>query len=1091
LKFLYTGVAATKDSGMAIALWMLTLAGALLWPLATATAAAGEAPRSAGSFSIEPWTNEKGLPENSVVAMTQTRDGYLWVGTLSGLARFDGIQFTVFDEVNTPGLGSSRIVSLFEDSEGTLWIGTDSAGIYRAREGELSRFEGLGDAGSGGRVMSICEDSLGAVWLCTAEGELARHYKGTVDVWRAGPWNSFRTVIAEPAGQVWVGKGAGLSAVPPEAVVSKRKLPEVSSESLRVDFLLASRGGGHWRLAGGRIQKWTTHSPPQDFGRYPWDPKLTDPQKRSVAELLDQLKKTTSAAGKEAGGASAVDPSPVEKSFASADAAIKAAATKAVNAVRSADYSLAIAELLKLAADRDIRVTAACEDQEGNLIVGTLGAGVFWFNSPENVVSLSTTNGLSHDYVLSLLVDNQGTLWVGTDGGGLNRVKRQVFEVTEPCRGWVVQSVAEDAEGALWIGSNKNGIGRLKDGKFQRFPVGREGFRENVRRMFVDSSNTVWAGTWEDGLARFQDGRFQPFGRPTYLFVRAIHQDRRNRLWLGTSAGMVGMDGQWRKRFTTADGLSADAVQALADDADGNLWVGTVGGGLNRWNGDQFTILRKADGLPSDEISALLADADGALWIGTFGSGLARFHKGKWTRYTKRDGLVNNSVTYLLEDDEGTLWIGSMAGLMRVSKQALNQFANGSTRFVPCRTYGGADGLPSGECTLGTACRARDGRLWFPTISGLASVQPSMLKTNPFAPPVIIESVLLDGEEAHSIGLRSRLPESITLEAGVERLEIHYTGLNLGAPEQVRFRYRLEGHESAWTEVGNSRVARYSKLPAGNFLFRVSGCNEDGVWSQTGSVRAFIVQPPFWKTWWFLTVSSACLLTALVGIVRYLATQKLQRQLEGMRQKEALERDRARIARDLHDQLGASMTQVSLLAEMAESDKNVPEEVEVHAKQITQTARETTRVLDEIVWAVNPSNDTLDALVTYITKYAQDYLSVAEVRYRLDVPPVLPPEPIAPEVRHNVFLAFKEAVTNVVRHAGAASAWIRLKLEPPGFTLEIEDDGRGLAGMDERKGRNGLRNMRSRMEDVGGSFTIRPGAEKGAIVRLTVPLSKR
>src|SRR6185503_15654886 len=187
LKFLYTGVAATKDSGMAIALWMLTLAGALLWPLATATAAAGEAPRSAGSFSIEPWTNEKGLPENSVVAMTQTRDGYLWVGTLSGLARFDGIQFTVFDEVNTPGLGSSRIVSLFEDSEGTLWIGTDSAGIYRAREGELSRFEGLGDAGSGGRVMSICEDSLGAVWLCTAEGELARHYKGTVDVWRAGP----------------------------------------------------------------------------------------------------------------------------------------------------------------------------------------------------------------------------------------------------------------------------------------------------------------------------------------------------------------------------------------------------------------------------------------------------------------------------------------------------------------------------------------------------------------------------------------------------------------------------------------------------------------------------------------------------------------------------------------------------------------------------------------------------------------------------------------------------------------------------------------------------------------------------------------
>jgi ligand-binding sensor domain-containing protein/signal transduction histidine kinase len=998
---------------MAIVRWILPLTGLLLWPLAPATTAE-EATRNAGRFSIEPWTDEKGLPENSVVAMTQTRDGYLWLGTLSGLARFDGSQFTVFDEVNTPGLGSSRIVSLFEDSEGTLWIGTDTAGIYQAREGKLSRFEGLGGAGPAGRLVSICQDSLGAIWLCTAGGELARYLNGNVDVWRADPWMiwiNFRAVIAEPSGRVWVGTDSSLFAVSPAAVATKRKLTEESRENLRPDLLLASRSGGHWRLANGRIQKWTTNSTPQDFGSYPWD--------------------------------------------------------------------------------REVRVTAACEDREGNLVVGTLGSGVFWFNSHDKVVSLSKSNGLSHDYVLSLLVDSQGTLWVGTDGGGVNRVKRRVFEVIDECRGWVVQSVAEDAEGGLWIGSNKNGIGRLKNGEFQRFPVGREGFRENVRRILVDRSNTVWAGTWEDGLTRFQDGELQQVGAQIHLFARAIHQDRNQRLWLGTSHGLVRMDGLRWKKFTTADGLAADAVQALADDAEGNLWIGTVGGGLNRWRDDQFTVYRKADGLPSDEISALLADSDGALWIGTFGSGLARFHKGHWTRYTKRDGLVSNSVTYLIDDDEGTLWIGSMAGLMRVSKQALNLFAEGSTRFLPCRTYGSADGLPSGECTLGTACRSRDGRLWFPTISGLASVLPSMLKTNPFAPPVIIESVLLEGEEAHSIGLRARLPAAVTIPAGNERLEIHYTGLNLGAPEQARFRYRLEGHESAWTEVGDSRVARYSKLPPGNYLFRVAACNEDGVWSQTGGVLALLVQPPFWKTWWFLSGTTVCLLAALLGIFYYVATQKLQRQLEGMRQKEALERDRARIARDLHDQLGASMTQVSLLAEMAGSDKDVPEEVEAHAKQITQTARETTRVLDEIVWAVNPSNDTLDALVTYVSKYAQDYFSVAGVRYRLDVPGELPPDPIAPEVRHNVFLAFKEAVTNVVRHAGASSAWIRLKLEPPGFTLEIEDDGRGLAAMDERKGRNGLRNMRGRMEDVGGSFSIRPGSERGAIVRLTAPLPKR
>ncbi len=994
---------------MAIVRWILPLAGLLLWQPSPGMAAAGEAARNVGRFIIDPWTDEKGLPENSVVAMTQTRDGYLWLGTLSGLARFDGSQFTVFDEVNTPGLGSSRIVSLFEDNEGTLWIGTDTAGIYRAREGKLSHFEGLSGAGSGGRLVSACQDTLGAVWLYTAGGELARHLKGNVDVWRVGfGVSNVRVVIAEPSGRLWVGWDSGLWEVSPTAVARQRDLPVVSRLNLKVDFLLASRSGGHWRLADGRIQKWTTNAAPQDFGSYPWG--------------------------------------------------------------------------------RGLKVTA-CEDREGNLIVGTLGAGVFWFDSPDKVVSLSTSNDLSHDYVLSLHVDREGTLWVGTDGGGLNRVKRKVFEGLDPCRGWVVQSVAEDNEGGLWIGSNKNGVGRLKNGEFERFGIESEGFQSNVRRVLVDRSNRIWAGTWDGRLARFQGGRLTIAAN--YPHVRAIHQDRSNRLWIGTSGGLVCWEGQSARSFSTADGLSSDVVQALADDAEGNLWVGTVGGGLNRWRDDQFTVYRKADGLPSDEISALLADGDGALWIGTFGSGLARFHKGRWTRYTTRDGLVSNSVTYLIDDEEGSLWIGSMAGLMRVSKQALNLFAEGSTRFVPCRTYGRADGLPSGECTLGTACRSRDGRLWLPTISGLAAVLPSTLKTNPFAPPVIIESVLLDGEEAHSIGLRARLPESVTIPADKERLEIRYTGLNLGAPEQARFRYRLEGHESALTDVGNSRVARYSKLPPGRYTFRVAACNEDGVWSQSGGVLAFLVQPPFWKTWWFLGGTAVSLLAALLGIFYYVATQKLQRQLEGMRQKAALERDRARIARDLHDQLGASMTQVSLLAEMAGSDKDDPKEVEAHSRQITQTARETTRVLDEIVWAVNPSNDTLDALITYASKYAQDYLSVAGVRYRLDVPGELPADPIAPEVRHNVFLAFKEAVTNLVRHAGATSAWIRLKLEPPGFTLEIEDDGRGLTGTDERKGRNGLRNMRTRMEDVGGSFSIRPGPERGAIVRLTAPLPKR
>jgi signal transduction histidine kinase len=288
-----------------------------------------------------------------------------------------------------------------------------------------------------------------------------------------------------------------------------------------------------------------------------------------------------------------------------------------------------------------------------------------------------------------------------------------------------------------------------------------------------------------------------------------------------------------------------------------------------------------------------------------------------------------------------------------------------------------------------------------------------------------------------------------------------------------------------------NRVAPYPKLLPGKYRFEVTACNEDGVWNTRPATLTVIVQPSLWQKGWFQGVLAVALLVAIAGLVYYFSTQKLQRQVELFRQQEALEHERSRIARDLHDQLGANLTQVALLAEMAESDKNLPDEVEDHAKQITQTARETTKALDEIVWAVNPSNDTLEGLVNYSGKYAQEYFALAGLRYRVEFPSQLPEVTLAPDVRHNVFLAFKESVNNVVKHAQATEVHIRLRLDEASFALEIEDNGKGPAGADQKSGRNGLRNMRKRMEDVGGSFTLGPAPEKGTLVRLTAPIRNR
>jgi signal transduction histidine kinase len=536
--------------------------------------------------------------------------------------------------------------------------------------------------------------------------------------------------------------------------------------------------------------------------------------------------------------------------------------------------------------------------------------------------------------------------------------------------------------------------------------------------------------------------------------------------------------------------LSGDSVRALAQDARGDLWVGTEQAGLVRLGaGEPRRFRQEPGGLPSDRINALLAGQGGALWVGTDGSGLARWRDGRWTLCTTREGLGGNSISYLLEDGLGHLWIGSSAGLMQLALREFEEFAAGRLPRVNCRTYGREDGLPTKECTRGfqpAAWRGRDGHLWFATIQGLVTVDPTRLAPNTNPPPVVIESVLVEGQPAGA----GDPAAGITIPAGKQRIEVHYASLNLSAPRQARFRYRLEGHDRGWTEVGDNRTVSFFKLEPGRYQMQVTACNEDGLWNPVPAQVALTVLPPFWRTWWFLTATAVAVLGLIVAAVHFISTQRLQRQVAVLRQQEALERERKRIARDIHDQLGANLTQVALLGELVEADKNSPADIEDHARQICRTARETTRSLDEIVWTVNPANDTLEGLANYLCKYAQEYLAVASLRCRLDVPAQLPAASISPDVRHNVFLAAREAVTNIVRHARASSAWLRLRLEPGRFTFEIEDDGRGPGETESEraKTRNGLRNMARRMEDVGGAFSIGPAPERGTLVRLTAPL---
>jgi signal transduction histidine kinase/sugar lactone lactonase YvrE len=976
--------------------WAFRFAGLPLCLFALA-AVAGPAAGSNAPFIVDSWSAEngpdKGPPDNEIISVIQAHDGYLWLGTLHGLVRFDGIHFTLFDVMNTPGLPSDRIVFLFEDSRTNLWVGTESADLCSIKNGVVKKI----DSGSvAGKIIFADEDATGTIWFCTDSGKIFGVRDGKLNP-------------------------------PPAAFLAQSLYARAfHMRTLGTDAVA-------WEIQNGRIEKMHGGRLEKDCGTCPWPA-------RPVFAVLNS-----------------------------------------------------VSGFVPIQFDAD--VTATCRDRDGNLIVGTRDDGVYWYGADGNFQRISAAEGLSAKTVLSLCVDRDGNLWVGTDGGGLDRVKWKIFSPPAGFPSFDAQSLSADDHGGLWTAFNARGVSYWTTNSVQDFAIGRA---SNAWTALVDREQRVWAGSRDEGLFLFQTNHFISAPGATILgpAIFALFESRDGQLWAGTQNGLGNFDGQNWRLFTTRDGLSENAVRAIAEDGGGNLWVGTEGGGLNLFKDGKISSFHAdGNGLSSDDISCLYSDKAGVLWVGTSGHGLARFENGWWARYSSTNGLASDSIGYITEDDEGYLWIGSNVGLMRIPKKSLNDFAAGITNVISCRTYGKADGLPTRECSAGSqpaTCRTPDGKLWFPTIKGLASVNPAELKPHLQPPAVMIESVLVDGREQNTNRLNSAWLPPITVPPGGEELEIHYTALNFSAPEMVRFKCWLESHETSWSEASDERVARYPKLPPGHYRFHVKACNEDNIWSGSdAAVLAVTVQPQFWQTGWFRASVILCLLGIVAAVVRYLSTQKLHRQLQTFQQREALEKERARIARDLHDQLGANLTQVALLGEMAEADKDSPAEIESHAQQISQTARETTRSLDEIVWAVNPANDTLDGLVNYAGKYAQEYLALAGLRCRADLPAQLPAISIPPEVRHNVFLAFKEAVNNVVKHAQAAEAQIRLRLEPENFIFEIEDNGRGIGNQTAPQNRNGLRNMKKRMEDIHGEFSIAPGANGGTIVRLTVPVGMK
>lgn len=999
---------------------------------------------------------EEGLSQRTVYAIVQDGSGYLWFGTQDGLNRYDGYALRVYKNnvSDSLSLSDNRVRRLFVDSKSQLWVGT-RFGLNRydpATDTFVRFYHEPGNASglSDNDIRALHEDRAGTLWIGTNKGGVTtmrfddngsprfQHFnRRSLDEASLAD-HSVLDIVEDPAGTIWIATlGGGLFAFDPAAETVARFVhhPE-EPNSLSSDFVMAlhcdengylwigTYGGGVNRLKtpGGPIIRFT-HAP-QKAGSLGSNRVLSIYEDRNHTLWFGTL-------------GSGLDKLTAENALVRA----ASARTRGADELEFIHFTNEPGDPHSL---NDTIVRSIYEDRSGNLWVGTNTSGVNKLDlKPAKFAHVKLHPGAPEhsnlNSIYAIYKENDATVWVGTnealarltpDSHAFQTVlNTQIHGARFP---GYVSSIIPGEDSLLWIGTYGNGFFRYDRKKnrashFLNKPDDPNSLSNNrVRCVFKDHFGFVWVGT-ADGLNRYDpaEGGFRIF----------------------------------RNEAGKENSLTHNDISVIFEDSGNNLWIGTSNGGLCLfdWESESFRAYkadpRDANSLSNDSITEVYEDPQGNLWIGT-SNGLNKMNPaGTFVRYFESHGLPNAYIAGILGDDSGRLWISTNKGLSRFSPEAPAE------RF---RNYDVDDGLQGLVFEVGSRHRSADGELFFGGVRGFNRFYPDRIRESDFLPPVVITAFRKFGKDM----VRG---DPIRLNHKENYFSIEFAALDFSFPERNQYAYRLDGLDSDWVYSGTRRFVTYSNLRPGNYVFRVKGSNNDGIWNEQGASLNIVITPPYWATWWFRVAAALFVTGLLLSAYKYRVARLLE-----------IERTRNRIAQDLHDEVGATLSSISYFVQAIRGEPEVRSlaDTERFLTLIAESSSEAQEAMSDIIWAIDPANDKWQRILAKFRRHAADLFESTGIRYEIAIPEDLSIDKLNMEQRRNLWLLYKEMITNIVKHSRCHQAKVTITTTGNELFLQVEDDGQGFDTRASDHG-NGLRNIRRRAQQLNAEISLRSQKGKG------------